>query len=26
VTFGEGFVTREPVEVGDLRTLRGRSI
>jgi bacillithiol biosynthesis deacetylase BshB1 len=26
VTFGEGFVTREPVEVGDLASLSGRSI
>ncbi len=26
VTFGEGFVTREPVEVDDLLALRGRSI
>ena len=26
VTFGEGFVTREPVEVDDLLLLRGRSI
>lgn len=26
VTFGEGFVTREPVEVGDLVALSGRSI
>jgi len=26
VTFGEGFVTREPVEVSDLVALSGRSI
>ena len=26
VTFGEGFVTREPVEVDDLVALSGRSI
>jgi bacillithiol biosynthesis deacetylase BshB1 len=26
VTYGEGFVTREPVQVDDLLTLRGRSI
>ena len=26
VAYGEGFVTREPVEVDDVLTLRGRSI